>query len=164
MRWKTIRSAGYVAVTARPADGPMMRTTGNLPRETVEQFAALSAKYCDAVGETPFVYHERQLHSALLPAIARASNAVLAEHPIRRALSRADSRTSAYGWVDYWVLCGNTVLLVELKHVFRGATARDGALSPSSTPSRQTMRVAAGKPSNDEAGFRSRVTTRRAWF
>jgi hypothetical protein len=33
---------------------------------------------------------------------------------------------------------------------------------PSSTPSRQTMRVAAGKPSNDEAGFRSRVTMRTA--
>jgi hypothetical protein len=47
-----------------------------------------------------------------------------------------------------------------------GTTPEDsqGPCPPSSTPSRQTMRVAAGKPSNDEAGFRSRVTTRRAWF
>lgn len=107
------------------ADGPMMRTTRKFLRETVEQFATLSAKYCDTVGEMPFVYHERQVHSALLPAIARASDAVLAEHPIRRVLSRDDCRTSGHGWLDYWVLCGTTVFLVELKHVFRGATARE---------------------------------------
>ena len=123
MVWNTIRSAGC---SGRSAGG---RTddedNARFLRETVEQFATLSAKYCDTVGEMPFVYHERQVHSALLPAIARASDAVLAEHPIRRVLSRDDCRTSGHGWLDYWVLCGTTVFLVELKHVFRGATARE---------------------------------------
>jgi hypothetical protein len=128
LRWKSIRSTGHVAVVDQPADGLMMRTTRRFLRETVEEFARLSAEYCDAVGEMTFTYHERQVHSVLLPTIARVSDAVMAEHPIRRARSGETARAvSQSGWVDYWVLCGSTVFLVELKHVFRGATERQAA-------------------------------------
>lgn len=102
MEWETVWRAGTVAVVDQLTDGLMIRATRKFLRETVEQFAALSAKYCDTVGEMPFTYRERQVHLTLLPAITRASDAVLAEHPIRRSLPKEDCRASVHGWVDYW--------------------------------------------------------------
>ena len=58
-----------------PADGRLIRTARRFLRDTVEQFARLSRQYWDVVGEPPFIYSERQLHSVLFPAVVRASDA-----------------------------------------------------------------------------------------
>lgn len=132
MEWKTVRSAGYVGIVDQPSDGRLMRTARKFLRDTAEHFARVSATYCDIVGEPPFTYSERQIHSTLFPAIARAADAVFVEHPVQRRQMRAsrdrcrtqpESGGSSYGWVDYWVLCRSTVFLVEVKHTFRGVAA-----------------------------------------
>jgi hypothetical protein len=132
LEWKTVRSAGYVGIVDQPSDGRLMRTARRFLRDTVEQFARVSTTYCDVVGEPPFTYSERQIHSTLFPAIARAADAVFVEHPVQRKQARAHrgrcrtqpgSDGSSHGWVDYWVLCRSTVFLVEVKHAFRGAAA-----------------------------------------
>lgn len=115
-----------------PADGRLIRTARRFLRDTVEQFARLSRQYWDVVGEPPFIYSERQLHSVLFPAVVRASDAAFVEHPIRRTQRRTSKdgclvqSAASHGWIDYWVLCGSAVFLVELKHAFRGVST-DGA-------------------------------------
>jgi hypothetical protein len=112
MGWEVVRKAGYILVDSDLKDGPAVRKSKDFLEKTSKSFARACAKYCDAVGELPFTYRERQIASVFLPALAKVSDAVFTEQPIQR---RAKEK-SGPGWLDYWVLCGSTTFLIELKH------------------------------------------------
>lgn len=113
MNWRTIRNCGYLYAEGNFVDGTGMRNGRAFLNEISEVFPKLCTRYFDQVGELPFVFKERQINSIILPAIARVADAVLSEQPVERIYGDGKSYT---GHIDYWVLYGTTVFLVELKH------------------------------------------------
>ncbi|MHB8986737.1 MAG: hypothetical protein ACYC38_12550 [Eubacteriales bacterium] len=119
MTWETIRNAGYLLKKDDLKDGVGIRKSREFLYKVTKAFAFNSINYFDKVGELPFIYRERQINSILLPSIAKVSDAVFAEHPIKRRTKGE----SSHGWIDYWVMFGSTVFLVELKHAWCSTTS-----------------------------------------
>lgn len=112
MTWQTLRNAGYLMEIDNLKDGPGIRNTRNFLQNLAKTFVSSCIHYYDKTGELPFIYRERQINSIILPSIAKVSDAVFMEQPIKRQNKQKFSQ----GWLDYWVLYGTTALLIELKH------------------------------------------------
>lgn len=84
----------------------------------MNEIAIQSRKYIKATNEAPFVYGEKQLHSIILPAMTKITDAVLTEAPVARKWSCAEERDNSHGWVDYWCRYRDVDFLIELKHGF----------------------------------------------
>lgn len=108
----TLNNVGKLFITDSMQRGVGIINARSFLNEVLRNFAKNCASYYNFVGEMPFIYKELQLHSVLLPAIAKNSDACMVEQPIKKEFG--DGKSS--GRVDYWVLYGSTVFLIELKH------------------------------------------------
>jgi hypothetical protein len=113
MSWETIKRCGYWHEESYLEDGPGVRKATDLLRGIVKVFAKEASLFYWNVEELPFIDRERQIHSVMLPAIAKTSTAVFMEHPINRKYRGFDP---SHGWIDYWILHRDAVFLMELKH------------------------------------------------
>lgn len=118
MNWITIRNCGYLHTEYNFSNSSGMRNARAFLSEISEHFSKLCANYFDRVGELPFVYRERQISSIMISSIAKSSDALLSEQPVERTFE--DKKYT--GHLDYWVLYGNTVFLIELKHAWLSAS------------------------------------------
>jgi hypothetical protein len=121
--WLTLRSIGALQFQDNLTDGPAIRNVRQFLTSTAETFCKQSVSFYKTVGEFPFTYRERQLHSALFPAIAKVADAAFMEQPV----SRKSKTASNFGWLDYWVKYHTSVFLIELKHSWN--SLRTGAIS-----------------------------------
>jgi hypothetical protein len=112
MSWRTIKNAGYFLEKNNLTQEDGMNKAAIFLQQIVEEFARACVKFYGVVEELPFIYRERQIHSMLLPAIAKVAQAAFVEQPITRKIKRK----SQYGWIDYWVYYEPFVFLIELKH------------------------------------------------
>lgn len=119
MSWETVRRVGYLLEKDALKDGVGIRKSRDFLQKVTKAFADISINYFDKTNELPFIYRERQINSVLLPAIAKVADAVFMEHPIKRRIKGE----SSHGWLDYWVLYGSTVFLIELKHAWCSVTS-----------------------------------------
>ena len=110
--WQTIKNAGSILIEDRLEDGPAIRNARQFLHDTSVAFVKHCIDYYDIVGEFPFIYRERQLHSALFPSIAKIADAAFMEQPV----TRKTKDISGHGWLDYWILYHTSVFLIELKH------------------------------------------------
>jgi len=108
MNWKTINSAGKAIVINDIAKGPASIAAPRFLDEFHNNYIKQCNKYFKMTEDIPFNYSELRLHSVMLPVLDRVSDAVFAEQPI--------SKNGRSGRVDYLVLSGNQVYLIELKH------------------------------------------------
>lgn len=118
MDWKTLRNTGYLATESKLPRGRKFKTAANFLAQVVEEFAQVSSQYFRLSGELPFTYGERQINSALLPAIAKVAEAALAEMPVPRKIKRR----TGYGWADYWAFYESVDFLIEVKHGWHAVT------------------------------------------
>jgi hypothetical protein len=85
----------------------------------MDGFVKHTTKYIEFTGEAPFAFGEKQLHSALVPALSDFTDAFLVECPIQRKYgSRKKDRWDSSGWVDYWSQYRGIDFFIELKHGF----------------------------------------------
>jgi hypothetical protein len=112
MDWITINNTGHFLEKNNLPHGYGMKKAATFLRKSTKGFALNCSKFYDAVKDIPFTYRERQIHSMLLPAIAKISQAAFVEQPINRKING----NSQYGWIDYWVYYEPFVFLIELKH------------------------------------------------
>ena len=119
MFWETVRNVGHLYKTDTLINGLGIKNARSFLQSMMKDFATTCVNYYDVTDEFPFIFRERQINSVLLPAIAKVSDAVIMEQPIRRG----EKQTSTHGWLDYWVLYGSTVFLIELKHAWCSATS-----------------------------------------
>jgi hypothetical protein len=106
----TIYNSGKLIQTKKLCKGKGHQITQEFLNNLTEHFIKQSISYYDNVGELPFVYKEKQIHSVLFPAIHNISEAAFLEAPIIR------KKSGRIGWIDYWVLYKSTVFLIEIKH------------------------------------------------
>lgn len=71
-----------------------------------------------------FVYGERQINSVVLPAIYEISDAVFVEQPITRLKNRK-TKEEGSGLIDFWVMYGRNVFLIEMKHAWMSSKTID---------------------------------------
>jgi hypothetical protein len=109
---RTLRSISTLQIHDTLTDGPAIRNVRQFLTSTAETFCKQSVSFYETIGEFPFTYRERQLHSALFPAIAKVADAAFMEQPV----SRKSKTASNFGWLDYWVNFHTSVFLIELKH------------------------------------------------
>lgn len=112
MSWKTINNTGYFLEKSHLPQEKGMKKTATFLHQMTKQFANNCSRYYDVVDDLPFTYQERQIHSMLLPAIAKISQATLVEQPIKRK----SNGNSQHGWIDYWVYYEPFVFMIELKY------------------------------------------------
>ncbi|WP_080831877.1 hypothetical protein [Cohnella massiliensis] len=116
---KTIRRAGSVTIFPSLPKGLGMNLTRDFLDQLICGFARQCEKYMTLTGEAPFAFRERQLHSFLAPALSQFSDLLLMETPVNRKWSDLNKKQAdSHGWLDYWCLWRNIVLLIELKHSF----------------------------------------------
>lgn len=120
MDWITVRSSGYIASQANLPRNRRNMAAAEFLEEVVQEFARISQRYFRLTQELPFIYHERQIHSVLLPAVAKIADTSLGEMPVTRKIKRR----SSYGWIDYWVCYQEVDLLVEVKHCWHAVTSK----------------------------------------
>lgn len=112
MTWNTINKSGYFLEKNHLPHEKGMKTAATFLHQMTEEFGRSCRKYYDVLKELPFTYHERQIHSILLPSIAKISQVAFVEQPI----VRKNDGNLQHGWVDYWVYYEKFVFLIELKH------------------------------------------------
>jgi hypothetical protein len=112
MLQRTIRNTGKIFIDNQLIDGPAIRKARFFLENTLVSFAKSCTDYYEILHEYPFNYRERQLPSVLYPALAKNAEVVFVEQPISR-----NNKTNL-GRLDYWILCGSVIFLVEIKHDF----------------------------------------------
>ena len=112
MEKKIIRNVGKIFFQDEMTGGSDIRYPRQFLADTAVAFAEGCKSYYDVTKEFQFAYGEKQVNSALLPAISKNADAVLLEQPI----SRKSNQNSSSGWLDYWVAYKSTVILIEVKH------------------------------------------------
>jgi len=114
MDWQTIRGCGKVKEVYKKIplnDGKIK--TGEFLNDTMVEFAKVSTKLFDTVGDLVFSYKERQLSSIFLPAFHNLGYGAIQEVPTRRG----NKTVNTHGWLDYWVQKDDKwVFLIEVKH------------------------------------------------
>ncbi|MDD2211906.1 MAG: hypothetical protein PHV56_02910 [Clostridia bacterium] len=108
MNWQTVYGSGKTTVIKNTSGGPASTATPKFLDKLLLQFVKQCDKYHKATDDIPFNYRELQLHSFMLPAMDRIADAVFVEQPI--------NKNSSAGRLDYLVLSGNQVYMIELKH------------------------------------------------
>jgi len=116
MKREVLRNAGYIFERDDLTDGIGIRKSREFLKELTKTFANSCVAFHGAVGQLPFVEKERQVHSALLPALSKIADAVMVEHPVSRENGKQAENT--HGWLDYWVLKEKQIFLIELKHAW----------------------------------------------
>ena len=86
-------------------------------REVIENFAKESFAFYEEWGEFPFVYRERQVNSALIPAIYRYTNTIWLEQPFK-------NDNDGQRFLDMVTAKENNIYLIELKHTFNSKTQK----------------------------------------
>lgn len=119
MTWETVKNSGHLLKQDNLKDGIGVRNSRDFLQKVVKAFIESCVKFHDITDELPFVYRERQIHSVLLPSITKVADAAFIEQPITRKIKKS----SSHGWLDYWVVYGSTVFIIELKHAWCSATS-----------------------------------------
>jgi len=112
MKWKRLNKIGNILIQDNLDDGLGIRNTREYLAKTFREFARTVASYYDVTEDIPFAYREKQTSPILFLSFAKNSDAIFAEFPVRRNLNGEES----HGWVDYWIVYGKTIILVETKH------------------------------------------------
>jgi len=114
----TLRNIGKLNIKSDIGDGIGRRIANDFLNKLFEGFARQSSVYIKAIGEAPFAYRERQLHSIFAPALARFTTAFLMEHPLSRQWSKAKKleHIDYTGWLDYWCRYRDFDFFIEIKH------------------------------------------------
>lgn len=120
MLWKTLRNTGSILEDNSLSQKHGFKKARSFLQGVADEFARNCARYHDYVGELPFIYQERQMQTVLLPAVSKVGSAVLAEQPVIRKTNQGRSS----GRIDYWVLYGNYVFLIEFRHAWFSARSR----------------------------------------
>ena len=110
MEIKVIRNSGKVYFEDQLVDGCGIRKARAFLQGTCGSFAKQCVEFHEILKEHPFNYRERQIQSVIFPAMAKHADVVFVEQPVSR-----DQGTNL-GRLDYWVLSGGTVFLIEMKH------------------------------------------------
>jgi len=92
-------------------DGRGIRTMNIFFKKIIENFAEECFIFYKEWGEFPFVYRERQVNSALIPAIHKYTNTIWLEQPFKK--SSKDQR-----FLDIVTTDKNNIYLIELKHAY----------------------------------------------
>ena len=100
--------------------GPGANLTKEFLRKLIYQIVRRSTKYYDEARlagceDHVFIYREKQLHSAICPAIADITSWFLIEHPLFR---KPAGEAEYPGATDYWIYYKNYSYIMELKHSF----------------------------------------------
>ena len=118
MQWLTIKNCGKICEFHKQIilnEGKIK--TGEFLNETLREFAKVSTKIYDTIGDLAFTYKEKQLSSIFLPAFYNLSYGAIQEVPTRR---KERGQNSTHGWIDYWIQKDeNWVYLIELKHAWQ---------------------------------------------
>lgn len=117
---ETIRNSGKVNIISDIGDGTGRRIAKEFLNKIIIEFAKQSTKYIKATSEAPFSFKEKQLHSVLLPAISKITDAFLMESPIERQWSKKKKLNfnDYNGWLDYWCRYRDVDFFIELKHSY----------------------------------------------
>lgn len=108
LNWITVNGVGKT-ITIKDIDrGPASIAAPKFLDEFHNKYIKQCNKYFRATEDIPFNYSELRMHSFMIPALDLASDAVFAEQPI--------NKNGRSGRVDYLVLSGNQLYLIELKH------------------------------------------------
>jgi hypothetical protein len=102
--------------------------TGQFLNEVLMEFAKVSTRFFDNVGDFAFCYKEKQLSSIFLPSFFNLGYGAMQEVPTRR---KERGIESTFAWLDYWVQKDNKwIFLIELKHDWQYLT---GSITKSAT-------------------------------
>lgn len=116
MEWETVSGgSGSIYEINNIKDGDGKRIAHRFLNNVSNRFAKECKLFYNEVGDLPYIYSERQVHSALFPAIQKVSDVTFLEQPIDRK-RMIGKKKDGHGWVDYWVKYGQNVFLIELKH------------------------------------------------
>lgn len=107
MSWNTAYGSGKFIVIKHGLKGPASKSAPKFLESVHKLFIKKCTNYFNITYDRAFYYSELRTHSVLLPAIAQISDAILVEHPINKG--------ERSGRVDYFVLSGNQIYLIELK-------------------------------------------------
>lgn len=115
---QTIRNLGKFNIINNLTDGGGKRIAGEFIDALFRNFCSNCMKSVNAFGQAPFIYTERQLDTAILPAIASITSSFLVERPVARQWSklRTDNWDDSHGRIDYWCKHRNVDFFIELKH------------------------------------------------
>ncbi len=108
MLWTTVKGAGKSIAFTDVEKGPASIAAPRFLDKFHDKYIKQCYKYFNATEDIPFNYSEMRMHSVMIPALDKVSDAVFVEQYINKK-GRA-------GRVDYLVLSGNQVYLIELKH------------------------------------------------
>jgi len=115
MAWESVRNCGKIKEGFKkiPLTNGKIKT-GEFFGATLMEFAKVSTRAYDSVGDISFAYKERQFSSVFLPAFYNLGYGVIQEIPTRR---KERGEECSHGWLDYWVQKDeNCVYLIEMKH------------------------------------------------
>jgi hypothetical protein len=101
--WKDLAGA------VRTGPGDSSKRTRALLEALVAGFASQCRRYHEATDDHAFAYRERQVHSALFPALREITATAFLEQPADRGKPRL-------GRVDYWFIHGDREHFCEVKH------------------------------------------------
>ncbi len=113
----TKRGLGKFYVESYLQDGEGIRILKNFLLGSIIEIANESKRFINQVGQSPFAYSERQLHTVIAPAISRTSDCFIMESPVDRKWSQIDGQVAedSRGWVDYWCCYKQFNYYIELK-------------------------------------------------
>ncbi len=86
-------------------------------KQVIENFAKESFNFYEEWGEFPFVYRERQVNSALIPAIYKYTNTIWLEQPFKKTNKKQR-------FLDIVTTDKNNIYFIELKHSFTSKTKK----------------------------------------
>lgn len=123
----TKRGLGKFYVESYLKDGEGIRVLKEFLLNTIIEIANESKRFINWVGQSPFAYNERQLHTIIAPAIARTSDCFIMEAPIDRKWSQIDEQgiEDSRGWVDYWCNYKKFDYYIELKKRYVSYTTKN---------------------------------------
>lgn len=129
LRIITVKDAGRLFILDKLVDQKGSRNLRYFLESMLENFARIVKDYYKQVGDYQFSYKEKQMNSAMFPAIYEVADVVLMESPvIRRKTGKRYKKgrprkkgEKTHGWVDYWANIGNTDFFLEVKHMWKGA-------------------------------------------
>lgn len=115
----TIKNCGSYHIENKITDATNNRIVKDFLKELSIDFVKKSSRYITFVGESPFYYRERQIHSILTPVLYDLTDACLYELPMQRNWSKNKSKQrDSHGWCDYWCSYRGVDFFIEVKHSY----------------------------------------------
>lgn len=113
--FEKMRDCGELGIELGEIRGSGSRVSRDLLKKFLKEFVWRSAKYYEGTGDHVFYYSERQIHSAICPAIANITPTFLMEHPLTR---KPAGEEEYRGRTDYWIYYRDYSFVMELKHTY----------------------------------------------